>query len=95
MGLGHLLTPETAGLDGLLVDPPGPPYVGQAWQQAVLQVDEEGTRAAAVTELGMMAGSARVEQPIQFVVDRPYLFVVADSGTGWPLFLASVLDPRS
>lgn len=95
MGLGHLLTPETAGLDGLLVDPPGPPYVGQAWQQAVLQVDEEGTRAAAVTELGMMAGSARVEQPIQFVVDRPYLFVVGDSDTGWPLFLASVLDPRS
>ena len=94
MGLGHLLSPDTAGLDGLLVDPPGPPYLGQAWQQAVLQVDEEGTRAAAVTELGVAAGAAPAQRPVEFLVDRPYLMVVGDSSTDWPLFLAAVADPR-
>jgi len=93
MGLGHLLDPDTAGLDGLLVDPPAPPYVGQAFQQAVLKVDEEGTRAAAVTELGVEAGSAPVFD-VELFVDRPFLFVVGDGESGWPLLLASILDPR-
>jgi serine protease inhibitor len=93
IGLGRLLDPATAGIDGILVDPPGRPYLAQAWQQAVLQVDEAGTRAAAVTELAI-ASSAGVVTPLQLVVDRPYLFVVSDDRAGWPLFLASVLDPR-
>lgn len=94
LGLGALLAADTAGLDGMLVDPPGPPYVGQAVQQAVLRVDEEGTRAAAVTEIGMMAGSAPAQEPIVMTVDRPYLVAITDVRTGWPLFLATVLDPR-
>lgn len=94
MGLGHLLDPATAGLDGMLVEPHDPLFLGQAWQQAVLTVDEEGTRAAAVTELGMAASSAPATPPVQLLVDRPYLLVVGDGDTGWPLFLASVLDPR-
>jgi len=95
LGLGALLTPATAGLDGMLVDPPGPPYVGQATQQAVLRVDEAGTRAAAVTELSMMAGAAPAAPPHEIVLDRPYLLAIEDGSTGWPLFLASVLDPSA
>jgi serine protease inhibitor len=94
MGLGVLFDPATAGLAGIFVDPPDPPYLSQAVQQAVLKVDEDGTRAAAVTELGVAGAAAAVEPPLQMLVDRPYLFVVGDGQTGWPLFLASVLDPR-
>lgn len=94
IGLGRLLDAGTADLGGLLVDPPGPPYLGQAWQQAVLKIDEQGTRAAAVTELGAEASSGRIGTPRQFLVDRPFLLAVGDGVTGWPLFLASVLDPR-
>jgi serine protease inhibitor len=94
IGLGQLLDPGTAGLDGILEEPHLPLYLGQAWQQAVLKVDEEGTRAAAVTELGVAMGSAPAIPPVQFLVDRPYLVAVGDGDTGWPLFLASVLDPR-
>jgi serine protease inhibitor len=94
IGLGRLLDAGTADLGGLLVDPPGPPYLAQAWQQAVLKVDEQGTRAAAVTEFGIAASSGRIGTPQPFLVDRPFLLVVGDGQTGWPLFLASVLDPR-
>jgi len=93
LGLADLLDPATARLDGILISDQ-PLFVGQAVQQAVLQVDEDGTRAAAVTELGVAAGSAPMEPPVELVVDRPYLFTVTDGSTGWPLFLASVLDPR-
>lgn len=95
LGLGDLLSPATARLDRMLMDPPGPPYVGQAAQQAVLKVDEAGTRAAAVTELGVMAGSAPLAPPHEIVLDRPYLLAVEDGSTGWPLFLAAVLDPSA
>lgn len=95
LGLGGLLDPGTAGLDGLLVDPPGPPFVSQAVQQAVLRVDETGTRAAAVTEIAGAAGAAPGEPPHEIVLDRPYLLAIEDGSTGWPLFLASVLDPSA
>ncbi len=95
LGLGALMDPRTARLDGVLVDPPAPPYVGQATQQAVLQVDEDGTRAAAVTEIGLAAGAAPPQDPIAMTVDRPFLFVLTDGATGWPIFVASASWTRA
>lgn len=70
-----------------------PLFVSQAVQQGVLVIDEDGTLAAAVTEMGM-AGSAPVEEPFELTVDRPYLVRIIDARTGWALFLAHVADPR-
>lgn len=72
---------------------PGDLCVSQAVQQAVLKVDEEGTVAAAVTEIGVGESSAPMpEHELHF--DRPYLFTITHTGTGWPLFLAAIRDPR-
>jgi serpin B len=70
-----------------------PLWISQVVQQGVLVIDEEGTLAAAVTEMGM-AGSAPMEPPLELVVDRPYLVRIADGRTGWPIFVAHVADPR-
>lgn len=67
---------------------------GNRGQQAALTVDEAGTRAAAVTEIGVMAGSAPMEPPHELVLDRPYLMAIEDGSTGWSLVLAAVLDTR-
>jgi len=67
--------------------------VAQAAQQAVLRVDEEGTVATAVTELGIDSlGLPGVDETVQF--DRPFLFTVVHDETGWPLFQAAIRDPR-
>lgn len=68
--------------------------IAQAVQQGVLAIDEEGTIAAVVTEIGF-ASSGTVEPPLKLTIDRPYLVRIADSTTGWPLFLAHIADPRS
>lgn len=66
--------------------------IEQAAQQAVLAIDEEGTVAAAVTEIGI--GESAVDAvPIELTVDRPYLVRIADAETGWPLFLAHIANP--
>lgn len=67
---------------------------GEQWvQQVILQVSAKGTVGAAVTELAV-AESAPMLDGV-FEVDRPYVFRVLDTRTGWPLFLASIADPAA
>jgi len=68
--------------------------VTQAVQQAVLQVDEDGTRAAAVTEIAMGEGALPPQEILEISFDRPFLFIIRDGTTGWPVLLASITDPR-
>lgn len=93
-GLGGLLDPvATPDLSGISAEDL---FVSQAKQQALLQVDAEGTVAAAVTEIGGQAVSAEAEMvALSFRVDRPYVFSVSHSETGWQLFTAAIRDPRS
>lgn len=70
-----------------------PVFIEQAMQQGVLVVDEEGTLAAAVTEIAF-AESGSAQPPLELIVDRPYLVRIADGRTGWPLILAHIADPR-
>ena len=62
-------------------------------QQSVLQVSAKGTVGAAVTEAAVREALAQSDRRV--VVDRGYVFRVADTETDWPLFLASVTDPAA
>lgn len=70
--------------------------LGNVLHKAVVDVDESGTEAAAVTAV-ILIGSALLEPPppIEFRVDRPFLFLIVDKPTGTILFLGRVLNPRS
>jgi serine protease inhibitor len=69
--------------------------VSQVLQQAHLSLDEDGTVAAAVTEIGMETTSiAPGDGPVRMIVDRPYLLRIAHTETSLPLFLAAVRSPQ-
>lgn len=73
-------------------------YISDVEQTAVIEVDEEGTVAAAKTSALMHAIGASMsepEPPFQFVADRPFLFAIEDSGTGTLLFVGAVRDPQA
>lgn len=75
-----------------------PVDITQAVQQAIMLVDEEGTVASAVTEVGGLAGAAPgtiPEQPIDIIADRPFYLVIGDVETGTPLFLSRISDPAA
>ena len=56
-------------------------------QDAVIKVDEEGTEAAAVSSAGMMKNtSVGPSESVVFHADRPFLYLIAESGTGVILF---------
>ncbi|MFV0372777.1 serpin family protein [Microbacterium sp.] len=95
LGIGTLsCSAGNADLSGI-AGTPGDLCVSQATQQAVLRIDEEGTVAAAVTELGAAATGARVDPPHVLRLDRPFLFQVTHNDTNWMLFTAAVRDPRA
>ena len=74
---------------------PGEPlFIGAVVHQANITVDEFGTEAAAATAVIMRAGAAYIpDEPLPFVVDRPFLFAVRHKPTGAILFLGHVGDP--
>ncbi len=69
----------------------GDVYVSDAGHMAVLEVDEMGSRAAALTEM-MMKNCALVQEDnaVRFMVDRPFVFFIQDKETGMILFMGQV-----
>jgi serpin B len=68
-------------------------YIGAVLHKAFVDVNEEGTEAAAATAVIMMARAAVMEPPT-FRADHPFIFLIRDNGTGSILFLGRVADPR-
>lgn len=78
-------------------DPEHGLFVGDVLHEALVEVDEEGTRAVAATVVAMEAGAAMPsERPFipAFRADRPFLFLVRDTKSGAILFLGRVLEPK-
>ena len=68
--------------------------VSSVIHQAVVEVDETGSTAAAATEVGVGTNAVGVgPTSILFTVDRPFLFFIRDLPTGTILFAGQVEDP--
>jgi serpin B len=64
--------------------------------KAYIDVDEQGTEAAAATAITFRPTAAfQAPPPVTLVVDRPFLFAIVDGATGLVLFLGQVSHPRS
>ncbi|MDR1023453.1 MAG: serpin family protein [Prevotellaceae bacterium] len=55
-----------------------------------VEVNEEGTEAAAVTSIGMDAASAGPDEQIDFVVNKPFVFVIHEKSSGVILFIGKI-----
>src|SRR5262249_28907531 len=92
LGLGLLFEPGP-DLAGLFAGPPEDTALGRVLQNARLEVDEEGTRAAAATAVTAVRVSAAVDPPFQLVADRPFTWAIQDTTSGTLLFVGVVDDP--
>lgn len=52
-------------------------------------MNEEGTEAGAITNVGFMPLSTQ----IRFIVDRPFLFLIYEHRTSCLLFMGRVVNP--
>jgi serpin B len=73
-----------------------PLYLSQVKHQSFVEVNEEGTEAAAVTRGIMRSLSVqRPTPPFEMIVDRPFLLVIEDNLANAILFIGVVFDPTS
>lgn len=94
LGISQVQDMTRADFSPLLVDDWMNPYLSQASHATRVAVDEKGVTAAAYTVLMVDAGAADIEEPteIDFILDRPFLFVVT-SNDNLPLFAGIVNTP--
>ncbi len=66
-------------------------------QKTFVEVKEEGTEAAAVTEIALPCSSLVIQdlKPFQMIVNRPFLFLIEDNQTGTILFMGTIFDPQT
>ncbi|KAL6658122.1 hypothetical protein ACP70R_003708 [Stipagrostis hirtigluma subsp. patula] len=76
----------------------GPIYVADVIHKAVVDVNEEGSEAAAATESDDDMGFSLYDdyeppKPVDFVADHPFAFFIIEETSGAIIFAGHVLDP--
>ncbi len=91
LGMNDAFSPSAADFTGLVDPSVSRPFIDEIYHKAFINVNEEGTEAAAATAVVMREVS--VPDPVIIAVDRPFIFLVRDQITGAILFMGRVLDP--
>jgi serpin B len=67
-------------------------YLDSVTQKTFIQVDRNGTTAAAITDIGMNECSAEVLDPTIYNIslDRPFIYAIVDRETELPIFMGTV-----
>ena len=93
LGMKDVFTPD-ADLSGMTGS--DDLKINDILQNARIDVNEAGTEAVAVTVVSFGTRGKRqpYEEPLEFTVDRPFLFLVRENVTGSVLFMGRVVRPE-
>ena len=91
LGMGIAFDPAKADFSNLSTTST---RIDEVKHKTFVEVNEEGTEAAAVTSIGIRVTSAQVTvAPFSMTVDRPFFCAIRDNKTGEILFMGSISDP--
>ena len=93
MGMNDLFVSGKANLSGM--DGTNKVFVSEVLHRAVVEVNEEGTEAAAVTTVVAEQESVTSDSVIEFSANRPFIFFIQDKTTGSILFLGRLVNPTN
>jgi serpin B len=79
---------DFSGMDGTLNL-----VISEVVHKAFVSVDEEGTEAAAATAV-IIAEMSAIADATEMRIDRPFIFMIRDTGTNSLLFLGRVMNPE-
>ena len=92
LGMGVAFDPDMANLSKIADVDPNNLYIDFVDHKALIEVDEEGTVAAAVTNVGISLTSDPVSQTT-FYVNRPCFIIIRDDRTETILFMGQINNP--
>ena len=94
LGIKTAFSPTEADFSGMYQTDGEPLYISEVIHKAFVDVDEEGTEAAAVTAIVMRAAVAQPDnEPLLLEFNHPFLFLIRDRQSGLILFIGKVTNP--
>jgi len=94
LGMADAFNPNAADFSKM-VKPPVQAYISEVKHKTFVEVNEEGTEAAAVTSTRVaMTAMPSPHEKFSIVADRPFLCCIRDNTTGAVLFMGAIYDPK-
>ena len=91
LGMKTAFDPNTADFTGL--NSLGDTWIDTVLHKTFIQVDDRGTKAAAVTAVFAAGCAMEPEPPKRVYLDRPFIYMIVDNSTNLPIFIGYVLHP--
>lgn len=92
LGMGNAFDPKIADFSGMRAEKDL--YIGRVIHKTFVEVNEEGTEAAAATGVEMRPTAMPMpEKTFTFKADRPFVYAIVDSKSDLVLFLGVMGDP--
>jgi serpin B len=92
LGMGVAFDRDRAEFRELIDLGPERAFIKEVRHKTFVEVNEEGTEAAAATSVEF--GVTCVQEEFNMLVDRPFFFAIRDNQTGALLFAGAVADPE-
>ena len=98
LGINEAFNPDKANFSKMIEIPNYNVYVGEAIHKTHIELNEEGTKAAAITYFGMYKNSAVMEpedyKTINIEFNKPFMYIIREKNTSEILFFGSVYEPN-
>lgn len=97
LGFSDLFSPASSPITAIRRNNQ-PAYISDALQVARIEVNEQGSEAAAITAMSIRLGCALPQakpKPIQFHLDRPFIYAIVNERFALPIFMGIVADPTA
>jgi serine protease inhibitor len=97
LGMAIAFAPQSADFSGMVATAATGPRlcIDEVKHKTFVDVNEEGTEAAAITAVIMTRASFTAKRKFSMVVDRPFFCAIRDDQSGTILFMGSVSEPKS
>ena len=89
-GVTDMFDMDKADFSG--IDETQPLYCDTVKQKTMIELDRNGTKAAALTWAGMKCMSAAPAEPLYITLDRPFVYAIIDNEHKLPIFIGAVTN---
>lgn len=90
MGIQKAFSSSAADFGNMGTTKEGILYIDEVLHKTHIELDRNGTKAAAVTKIIAAGSAAPTEPPKEVCLDRPFLFAIVEQSIGLPIFMGVV-----
>lgn len=90
LGMTDAFDPDSADFTGMGRSDTGRLYINTVMHSTYIELNAHGTRAAAVSIVGVGDGADAPMETRSVILDRPYLYMIVDTEYNLPLFIGTV-----